>query len=112
MAGQGSDHIPKGLLWVLVGGSDAEYARVAPALRTFAGRALHTGPLGSPAVAHNVMVYGGYLATIEALELARVAGVSDGLVQEITAHTGTLSPQSAILAEIYEPRSHLKAGVR
>lgn len=107
MVGQGREHIPQGLLWVVVGGSDAEFARVAPVLRTFAGRALHTGPLGSGAVlklAHNVMVYGGYLATIEALELARVAGVADGLVQEVTEHTGTLSPQSAILAEIYERR--------
>jgi 3-hydroxyisobutyrate dehydrogenase-like beta-hydroxyacid dehydrogenase len=107
MVGQGREHIPQGLLWVVVGGTDVEFARVAPVLRTFAGRALHTGPLGSGAVlklAHNVMVYGGYLATIEALELARVAGVADGLVQEITEHTGTLSPQSAILAEIYERR--------
>lgn len=107
MVGQGREHIPQGLLWVVVGGTDAEFARVAPVLRTFAGRALHTGPLGSGAVlklAHNVMVYGGYLATIEALELARVAGVADGLVQEVTEHTGTLSPQSAILAEIYERR--------
>jgi len=107
MVGQGREHIPQGLLWVVVGGTDAEFARVAPALRTFAGRALHTGPLGSGAVlklAHNVMVYGGYLATIEALELARIAGVADGLVQEVTEHTGTLSPQSAILAEIYERR--------
>jgi 3-hydroxyisobutyrate dehydrogenase len=107
MVGQGRDHIPQGLLWVVVGGTDEEFARVAPALRTFAGRALHTGPLGSGAVlklAHNVMVYGGYLATIEALELARVAGVVDGLVEEVTSHTGTLSPQSAILAEIYERR--------
>jgi 3-hydroxyisobutyrate dehydrogenase len=109
MVGQGRDHIPQGLLWVVVGGTDEEFARVAPALRTFAGRALHTGPLGSGAVlklAHNVMVYGGYLATIEALELARVAGVADGLVEEVTAHTGTISPQSAILAEIYERRRH------
>jgi 3-hydroxyisobutyrate dehydrogenase-like beta-hydroxyacid dehydrogenase len=107
MVGQGREHIAQGLLWVVVGGTNAEFERVAPALRTFAGRALHTGPLGSGAVlklAHNVMVYGGYLATIEALELARVAGVADGLVQEVTEHTGTLSPQSAILAEIYERR--------
>jgi len=107
MVGQGREHIPQGLLWVVVGGTDTAFERVAPALRTFAGRALHTGPLGSGAVlklAHNVMVYGGYLATIEALELARVAGVADGLVQEVTEHTGTLSPQSAILAEIYERR--------
>jgi 3-hydroxyisobutyrate dehydrogenase-like beta-hydroxyacid dehydrogenase len=109
MVGQGRDHIPHGLLWVVVGGTDDEFARVAPALRTFAGRALHTGPLGSGAVlklAHNVMVYGGYLATIEALELARAAGVADGMVEEVTSHTGTLSPQSAILAEIYERRRH------
>lgn len=109
MVGQGRDHIPQGLLWVVVGGTDEEFERVAPALRTFAGRALHTGPLGSGAVlklAHNVMVYGGYLATIEALELARVAGVADGMVEEVTSHTGTLSPQSAILAEIYERRRH------
>jgi hypothetical protein len=38
--------------------------------------------------------------------LARVAGVSGGMLQEITQHTGTLSPQSAILAEIYERRRH------
>ncbi len=109
MAGQGEASVRDGTLWVMAGGDDAVVARLRPTLEGFAGRVLHAGPLGSGAalkLAHNVMVYLGYLSVLEAVELARAAGVHDGLLAEVTRATGTLSPQSEIYLEIFERRRH------
>jgi hypothetical protein len=54
------------------------------------------------------MAYAAYLATIEACELTRVAGVADGLVQEFTAQHKLDLPGAALLAtracEVYQSR--------
>jgi len=58
---------------------------------------LHAGPLASGAalkLAHNAMVYLGFLSTWEAVQLANAAGVREGLIEEVTTATGTLSYQS------------------
>ena len=91
----------------MAGGDTDTVERLRPTLGRFAGHVLHTGRLGSGAalkLAHNVMVYLGYLSVLEAVELAHAAGVRDGLVAEVTHATGTLSPQSEIYLEIYERR--------
>src|SRR3954454_22727725 len=52
------------------------------------------------------MVYVSRSGALEAVELARAAGVRDGLVAELTGQTGTLSEQSRVWLEIYEdPRA-------
>ena len=50
------------------------------------------------------MVYVSRIGALEAVELARAAGVRDGLVAELTAQTGTLSEQSSVWLGIYEAR--------
>ena len=106
MAGQGAKSVADASMFVLAGGDDATRERARPTLERFA-RVLDVGPLGSGAalkLAHNVMVYVSRIGALEAVELARAAGVRDGLVAELTAQTGTLSEQSAVWLGIYEAR--------
>ena len=106
MAGQGAKSVADASMFVLAGGDDAVRERARPTLQRFA-RVIDTGPLGSGAalkLAHNVMVYVSRLGALEAVELARAAGVRDGLVAELTAQTGTLSEQSRVWLDIYEGR--------
>jgi 3-hydroxyisobutyrate dehydrogenase len=106
MAGQGAKSVADASMFVLAGGDDAVRERCRPTLERFA-RVIETGPLGSGAalkLAHNVMVYVSRIGTLEAVELARAAGVRDGLVAELTAQTGTLSEQSSVWLGIYEAR--------
>jgi 3-hydroxyisobutyrate dehydrogenase-like beta-hydroxyacid dehydrogenase len=106
MAGQGAKSVADGSMFVLAGGDDAVLARARPTLERFS-RVIPTGLLGSAAalkLAHNVMVYVSRVGALEAVELARAAGVRDGLVAELTAQTGTLSEQSEVWLGIYEDR--------
>jgi len=106
MAGQGAKSVADASMFVLAGGDDAVRDRLRPTLERFA-RVIDTGPLGSGSalkLAHNVMVYVSRIGALEAVELARAAGVRDGLVAELTAQTGTLSEQSEVWLGIYEDR--------
>jgi 3-hydroxyisobutyrate dehydrogenase-like beta-hydroxyacid dehydrogenase len=106
MAGQGAKSVADASMFVLAGGDDVVRERCRPTLERFA-RVIETGPLGSGAalkLAHNVMVYVSRIGALEAVELARAAGVRDGLVAELTAQTGTLSEQSSVWLDIYEAR--------
>ncbi len=92
---------------LLAGGEPAVVERLRPAVEPFAARLVHAGPVGAGAalkLAHNVMVYLGYLAVVEAVELARSAGVADGLVEEVTVASETLAPQAKVFLDIYERR--------
>jgi 3-hydroxyisobutyrate dehydrogenase-like beta-hydroxyacid dehydrogenase len=106
MAGQGAKSVADASMFVLTGGDAATRERARPTLERFS-RVLDVGPLGSGTalkLAHNVMVYVSRIGTLEAVELARAAGVPDGLVAELTGQTGTLSEQSAVWLGIYEAR--------
>lgn len=107
LAGQGVDSVRDHSMWILAGGDAEVVERLRPVADGFAGRLVHAGPLGAGAtvkLAHNVMVYLGYLSALEAVELARAAGVADGLVKEVTLASGTLSSQSEVWLDIYERR--------
>ena len=106
MAGQGAKSVTEASMFVLTGGDASIRERARPTLERFS-RVLDVGPLGSGAalkLAHNVMVYVSRIGALEAVELARAAGVRDGLVAELTGQTGTLSEQSAVWLDIYEAR--------
>jgi 3-hydroxyisobutyrate dehydrogenase-like beta-hydroxyacid dehydrogenase len=106
MAGRGATSVADASMFVLTGGDDEVRDRARPTLERFA-RVIDTGPLGSGAalkLAHNVMVYVSRMGAFEAVELARAAGVRDGLVAELTSQTGTLSSQSEVWLDIYEAR--------
>ncbi|MCV3734815.1 NAD(P)-dependent oxidoreductase [Rhizobium sp. TRM96647] len=68
-----------GTLDVMVGGSDADVARVRPILDTFAGRVIHTGPTGT---GHTMKLLNNFLSMgyaalySEALMLGRKAGLT------------------------------------
>jgi 3-hydroxyisobutyrate dehydrogenase-like beta-hydroxyacid dehydrogenase len=106
MAGQGAKSVADASMFVLAGGDAKTRERARPTLERFSS-VLDVGPLGSGAalkLAHNVMVYVSRIGALEAVELARAAGVPDGLVAELTGQTGTLSEQSAVWLRIYEAR--------
>ena len=83
---------------VMVGDDGELVTRLEPTLRRFASKVVATGRLGSGAalkLAHNIVVYAGFAAMIEAVELARATGVRDGLVEEVAQSSGALSELSA-----------------
>jgi 3-hydroxyisobutyrate dehydrogenase-like beta-hydroxyacid dehydrogenase len=107
LAGKGEGGLRDRTMWAMAGGDPDAIDRLRPALGAFTGRVLSSGPLGSGAalkLAHNVMVYVSYLATFEAAELARAAGVADGMLADVTRATGALSPQSDLFLQILELR--------
>ena len=104
-AGRGMFSIGEGNMSVLVGDDGELAARLEPTLLRFASRVVRAGRLGSGAalkLAHNVIVFAGFAATIEAVELARAAGVRDGLVEEVAQGSGALSALSAFHAPFYK----------
>jgi 3-hydroxyisobutyrate dehydrogenase len=106
-AGRGVESVRSHTMTVLGGGEAEVVERLRPAVEPALGRLVHAGPLGAGStlkLAHNVMVYLGYLAVVEALELGHAAGVADGLVKEVTLASETLSPQSEVFLDIYERR--------
>lgn len=107
LAGQGVASVREHSMWILAGGEAEVVERLRPVADGFAGRLVHAGALGAGAtvkLAHNVMVYLGYLAALEAVELGRAAGVADGLVAEVTRASGALSSQSEVWLDIHERR--------
>jgi 3-hydroxyisobutyrate dehydrogenase-like beta-hydroxyacid dehydrogenase len=106
-AGRGVESVRDRSMLVLGAGDPDVVERLRPLVEPTLGRFVYAGPLGAGAtlkLAHNVMVYLGYLAVVEALELAHAAGVADGLVKEITLASSTLSAQSEVFLDIYERR--------
>ncbi len=104
VAGRGMFSVEEGTMSVLVGDDGELFERLQPTLERFGSRILPAGRLGSGAalkLAHNVVVYAGFAAMIEAVELARAAGVREGLVEEVTQASGALSELSAFTLPFY-----------
>jgi 3-hydroxyisobutyrate dehydrogenase-like beta-hydroxyacid dehydrogenase len=105
VAGRGMFSIAEGTMSVLVGGEGEIVERLRPTLNRFASKVVSAGRLGNGAalkLAHNIVVYAGFAAYIEALDLARAAGVPDGLVEEVTEASGALSDLSAFTLPFYK----------
>jgi 3-hydroxyisobutyrate dehydrogenase len=105
VAGRGKFSIDDGSISVLVGDDGVLADRLEPVLLRFASHVVRAGRLGSGAalkLAHNVIVFAGFAATIEAVELARVAGVRDGLVEEVARTSGALSTLSEFHIPYYK----------
>jgi 3-hydroxyisobutyrate dehydrogenase-like beta-hydroxyacid dehydrogenase len=113
VAGRGMFSVKDGTMSVLVGDEGELFKRLEPTMLRFASRVVPVGRLGSGAalkLAHNVIVYAGFASVIEAAELARAAGVRDGLLEQVAAGSGALSELSALHHEFYKHRrdeSHL-----
>jgi 3-hydroxyisobutyrate dehydrogenase-like beta-hydroxyacid dehydrogenase len=105
VAGRGMFSVEEGTMSVLVGDEGDLVTRLEPTLRRFASRVVPVGSLGSGAalkLAHNIVVYAGFAAKIEAVELARAAGVRDGLVEEVAQASGALSKLSSFHLPFYK----------
>jgi 3-hydroxyisobutyrate dehydrogenase len=113
VAGSGHEGLRDQSMWVLAGGRDEVVERLRPLFAHYSGRVLHTGDVGSAAalkLAHNLFVYLGYQAVRESVELARAAGVADGLLAEVTEASRMMSPSFRIYHDIYERRAALVRG--
>jgi 3-hydroxyisobutyrate dehydrogenase-like beta-hydroxyacid dehydrogenase len=105
VAGLGMFSVEQGTMSVLVGDDGEIVERLRPTLLRFASKVVSAGRLGSGAalkLAHNIVVYAGFAAMIEAVELARAAGVRDGLVEEVAQASGALSDLSAFTLPFYK----------
>jgi 3-hydroxyisobutyrate dehydrogenase-like beta-hydroxyacid dehydrogenase len=105
VAGRGMFGVEEGTMSVLVGDDGEVVERLRPTLHRFATKVVSAGRLGSGAalkLAHNIVVYAGFAAMIEAVELARAAGVRDGLVEEVAQGSGALSDLSAFTLPFYK----------
>lgn len=105
VAGRGMFSVDEGTMAALVGDDGAVYERLRPTLFRFASTVLAAGGRGSGAalkLAHNVVVYAGFAAMMEAEELARAAGVRDGLLELVGEKSGALSELAAFTVPFYK----------
>lgn len=107
VAGRGMFSIEEGTMSALVGDDDKLFERIKPVLSLFCSEVIPAGAIGSGAalkLAHNIVVYAGFAAMIEAVELARAAGVSEGLLEKVATSSGALSKLSAFFMPHYQHR--------
>ena len=91
----------------LVGNQGELVNRLEPTLLRFASQVVPVGPLGSGAtlkLAHNIVVYAGFAAAVEAADLLRAAGVREGLLEQVAKASGALSELSAHHLHLYKRR--------
>ena len=104
--GQGVISIERRDAVVPVGDTGELFERIAPLMEVFASTVLPVGPRGSGAtlkLGHNVVVYLGYQTILEGRELMRLAGVQPGMLEQVTAATGALPAQAAMMLDARSP---------
>jgi 3-hydroxyisobutyrate dehydrogenase-like beta-hydroxyacid dehydrogenase len=107
VAGKGYLSLEDGSFSALIGGDSAVLERFRPIFEVFSNNIIHAGELGAGQMAklsHNTMTYLSYLALQEATDLARAAGVREGVLEQIATHSGVLSPSMKTLLTIREQR--------
>lgn len=105
LAGRGMFSVEQGSMTALVGDDGEAFTRLQPVLARFCSHVLSAGGLGSGAalkLAHNVVVYAGFAALVEAEELMLAAGVREGLLEEVAGFSGALSELSAGYMSYYK----------
>jgi len=84
----------QGGLTVMAGGDAAAIERARPFFACFASKVVHTGPLGSGCkmkLCNNLMTYLAWTSIYEATMLARAAGLSQEVLEEVTSSNGNLT---------------------
>jgi 3-hydroxyisobutyrate dehydrogenase len=84
----------QGTLTVMVGGDAAAIDRARPFFDCFAKKIVHTGPIGSGCkmkLCNNLMTYLAWTSIYEATMLARAAGLSQEMLEEVTGSNGNLT---------------------
>jgi len=80
---QGAD---AGTIAIMVGGSDAQYGRVAPVLQVISPNVVHVGPVGAGhtlKAVNNMMSAGNRLLAFEAVSLAAANGLDPAIVVDV-----------------------------
>lgn len=92
----------QGTLTVMVGGDAAAIERARPFFECFAKKVVPTGPIGSGCkmkLCNNLMTYLAWTSIYEATILARAAGLSQEVLEEVTGSNGNLTdPMRAFIA--------------
>ena len=104
--GQGVISIERRDAVVPVGDTGELFDRIRPLMEVFASTVLPVGPRGSGAtlkLGHNVVVYLGYQTILEGRELMRLAGVQPEMLDQVTAATGALPAQAAMMLDARSP---------
>lgn len=103
----------QGTLTVMAGGDAADVGRARPFLDCFAKKVVHTGPLGSGCkmkLCNNLMTYLAWTSIYEATMLARAAGLSQEVLEEVTGSNGNLTePMRAFIALHKAPEAARKS---
>lgn len=84
----------QGTLTVMAGGDAAHVERAQPFFGCFAKKVVHTGELGSGCkmkLCNNLMTYLAWTSIYEATMLARAAGLSQEMLEEVTGSNGNLT---------------------
>jgi 3-hydroxyisobutyrate dehydrogenase-like beta-hydroxyacid dehydrogenase len=90
----GAGGAAQGTLTVMAGGDAAVVDRARPYFDCFAKKTVHTGPLGSGCklkLCNNLMTYLAWTSIYEATILARAAGLSQDVLEEVTGSNGNLT---------------------
>jgi 3-hydroxyisobutyrate dehydrogenase len=86
----------------MAGGDVAHVERAGPFFHCFAKKVVHAGPLGSGCkmkLCNNLMTYLAWTSIYEATMLARAAGLSQEVLEEVTGSNGNLTdPMRAFIA--------------
>jgi 3-hydroxyisobutyrate dehydrogenase-like beta-hydroxyacid dehydrogenase len=92
----------QGTLTVMVGGEVDHLERIRPALASFSRLIVHAGPLGAGAklkLCNNLMTYLAWTSAYEATLLARAAGLSQQVLEDVARSNGNLTdPMLAFLS--------------
>jgi 3-hydroxyisobutyrate dehydrogenase len=95
----------QGTLTYMVGGDADHIECCRAAFETSAAKIVHTGELGSGAamkLCNNLMTYLGFLAAFEATLLARSAGLTDEVFEEVTRSNGNLNDQMVAFLALHK----------
>lgn len=86
--------LPGGLCTVMMGGDDADVARVKPVIETFGNPIYHMGPLGAGEmikVLNNAMSHAYFVVALEVVSVAAKSGVNLQKLMEIFRNTSASS---------------------
>lgn len=103
-----------GTLTYMVGGDAGDLEKARPVFETAASSIIHTGELGSGAVAklcNNVITYLEFLAASEAFHLAEAAGLPVETLESITRSNGNLTDQMQAFLGLHKLSREQRAGL-
>jgi 3-hydroxyisobutyrate dehydrogenase len=95
----------QGTLTVMAGGDAAAIDRARPFFASFAKKTVHTGPLGSGCkmkLCNNLMTYLAWTSIHEATMLARAAGLSQEVLEEVTGSNGNLTEPMRLFIALHK----------